>query len=409
MINIAILGLGVVGSGTAKIFLENKELIKERIGDEINVKYILDLRDFPDHPLGDRVVHDINVIVNDPEVKIVAELMGGAHPAYDFSMAMLKAKKSVVTSNKEVVATYGVELIKTAKENGVAYMFEASVGGGIPIIRPTANCLSANNIQSMTGILNGTTNYILAQMIDRGITFDTALKEAQEKGYAERNPDADILGLDTCRKICILCAMASGKLPRPADVYTEGITQITLDDIKDASEFGAAVKLIGRAAIDGEHAYVSVRPRFVPYSNQLSYVNDVFNAISVCGDFVGEAMFYGKGAGAEATASAVVGDIMDISRHIDAPKPLCSFTEADDNFVLDSKTERTSFYLRFESSIDADAAQKILSEVFEGATFIRRDNTPSLVTSMTTEADLLPILSSLEGRGLVLQSQIAVL
>ncbi len=406
MINVAILGLGVVGSGTANILRQNKEIIQKRIHDEINIKYILDLRDFPDHPLGDRVVHDINIILNDPEVQIVAELMGGLHPAFEFSVAALKAKKSVVTSNKEVVATCGVELIQLARENKVSYMFEASVGGGIPIIRPTANCLAANNIEEITGILNGTTNYILTQMIERGITFDTALREAQQKGYAERNPDADILGLDTCRKICILCAMATGKLPKPEEVYTEGITSITLSDIHDAAKYGAAVKLIGQVKISGSQVFVDVRPRFVRYASPLSHVNDVFNAIMVKGDFLGEAMFYGRGAGADATASAVVGDMLDVARHINAPKPLCTWEPAENGFVADVRTETNAFYIRFEPVSTHENAKSILRKSFPEAEFI---SDLSLVTKPTTEDMLMPILSSLEHEGLVLQSQIAIL
>lgn len=323
MTNIAILGFGVVGGGVADVITKNNDTIAHKTGERINIKYILDLRDFPDHPLGDRVVHDFDLILNDPEVTVVAEMMGGSHPAYDYSAAALRAGKSVVTSNKEVVATFGAELLALARENHVRYLFEASVGGGIPVIRPMSSCLAANALYEVDGILNGTTNYILTQMIREGKSFDDALAEAQAKGYAERNPAADIEGIDACRKICILSALAFGKSHAPADIHTEGITKITEADVKAAEIYGGVIKLIGRTGLSDPEdptskVYMLVAPHVIAHDNPLSGVDDVFNAILVRGNAVGDVMFYGRGAGNLPTASAVVADIIDIMAHKDA-------------------------------------------------------------------------------------------
>lgn len=312
MINIAILGFGVVGSGTAEVLTSNQRIIEERCGCKYNIKYILDLRDFPGNQFEDKIVHDFNIILNDPEVSIVAEMMGGSHPAYDFTIACLRAGKNVVTSNKEVVSNFGTELCKTAAENGVRYLFEASVGGGIPIIRPIINDLASNNINQICGILNGTTNYILTKMRDAGKSFDVALAEAQKLGYAEANPSADVDGIDAARKIVILAALASGKLINPKDIHTEGITDISLIDTKFAEKLGYAIKLIGYYAIKDGKIITYVAPHMVPLNNPLSGINDVFNGILVKADMVGEVMFYGPGAGKLPTASAVVADIIDI-------------------------------------------------------------------------------------------------
>ncbi len=318
MIHIAILGFGVVGSGTAEVLTQNKALIEKKVGDTINIKYILDLRDFPDHPLGQLVTHDFKEILADPEVSLVAEMMGGSHPAYDFTIACLRAGKSVVTSNKEVVASFGTELLAVAREHGVSYLFEASVGGGIPIIRPLREDLASNHVTSVSGILNGTTNYILTRMNTAGASFETALREAQEKGYAEANPAADVEGLDAARKIVILAAMAYGKRIDPNSILCEGITRITASDVAIAAELGYAVKLIGYTTrMDGK-ILCMVSPRLVPLSNPIAGVNDVFNGILVSADMVGEVMFYGPGAGKLPTASAVVGDLVDIMSHTPA-------------------------------------------------------------------------------------------
>ncbi len=323
MINIAILGFGVVGSGTAEVLTENKALIEARLGCEYNIKYILDLRDFPDSPFCDKIVHDFNVILNDPEVSVVAEMMGGSHPAYDFTKACLEAGKNVVTSNKEVVSTFGVELCKIARENGVRYLFEASVGGGIPVIRPIINDLSSNKINKISGILNGTTNFILTSMRDSDASFDSALKEAQRLGYAEANPSADVDGIDAARKIVILAALASGKLLDPKKVDTTGITKISLEETKLANNFGCSIKLIGYAETKGDKLLAFVSPRLVHTSNPLSSIDGVFNGILVDANMVGEVMFYGPGAGKLPTASAVVADIIDIIANRDfAVKPI---------------------------------------------------------------------------------------
>ena len=312
MLQIALLGFGVVGSGTAEVLTKNQKQIAAYCNDEVNIKYILDLREFPNHPLGDRVVHDINVILNDPEVVLVAEMMGGAHPAYDFTCAALKAGKHVVTSNKEVVATFGVELLNLARENNVCYLFEASVGGGIPIIRPMQTDLASNEILSVSGILNGTTNFILTKMKNEGAAFADVLKLAQEKGYAEANPAADVEGLDAARKIVILAALAFGKLLDPNQISTTGITGITQEHTSLADKLGGAVKLIGHTEkVDGRVLAI-VSPFFVPSSNPIGHVDDVYNGILVDTNMLGRALFYGAGAGKLPTASAVVADILDI-------------------------------------------------------------------------------------------------
>ena len=328
MIKIAILGFGVVGSGTAEVLTENKKIIEERLGCEYEIKYILDLRDFPDSPFADLVVHDFNIILNDPEVTIVAEMMGGSHPAYDFSKACLEAGKHVVTSNKEVVSNFGVELCSIAAAHNVRYLFEASVGGGIPVIRPMINDLASNKITKICGILNGTTNYILTKMRDEGASFADALANAQKLGYAEANPSADVDGIDAARKIVILAALASGKLISPKSIYTEGITAISLLDTKLADALGASIKLIGQAHIGENGLTALVSPCVVPKSNPLSRIDDVFNGILVDANMVGEVMFYGPGAGKLPTASAVVADIIDIIAHMDSDLKIISWAEA---------------------------------------------------------------------------------
>lgn len=335
MINIAILGFGVVGSGTADVLTENKKIIEERLGCEYNIKYILDLRDFPNSPFSSLITHDFNDILNDPEVSVVAEMMGGSHPAYDFTKACLEAGKNVVTSNKEVVSTFGVELCAIAKDHGVRYLFEASVGGGIPVIRPMINDLSSNKINKINGILNGTTNYILTSMRNDGTSFADALKEAQRLGYAEANPSADVDGIDAARKIVILAALASGKLADPKKIPTIGITAITLDDTKVAELFGCSIKLIGHATVENDKITAFVSPRMVPSSNPLSTIDDVFNGILVNANMVGDVMFYGPGAGKLPTASAVVADIIDIIANRNTEVKPISWESAKDNDIND--------------------------------------------------------------------------
>lgn len=350
MINIAILGFGVVGSGVAQVISENAQALSDRLfGEKLNVKHILDLRKFPEHPLGDRVTDDFDKILNDEEVLIVVETMGGSHPAYDFSKKALMAGKSVVTSNKEVVANFGAELLSIARENGVSYLFEASVGGGIPIIRPMWQCLSANRILSVDGILNGTTNYILTKMFAEGWSFEDALKKAQELGYAEKNPAADVEGIDTCRKISILASLAYGSAINPSKVHCEGITAITAQDVAAAEMYGYRIKLLGRCAdVDGK-IYCITAPFLVPVQASIANIDDVYNGISVMGNAVGDVMFYGRGAGALPTASAVMADVLDVIRdcrktigwEAENPEIYCDYESAVLRFLVsaDSKEE----------------------------------------------------------------------
>ena len=337
MISIALLGFGCVGSGTAEVLTENKKLIESRLGCEYKIKYILDLRDFPDSPFGDLVVHDFNKILEDDEVSVVAEMMGGSHPAYDFTKACLEAGKSVVTSNKEVVASFGVELCEIAATHGVRYMFEASVGGGIPIIRPMMTDLASNKINSINGILNGTTNYILTAMRDDGKSFSDALGEAQRLGYAEANPAADVEGKDAARKTVILGAIASGKLVSPEAISTEGITNISLCDVELAQTLGYSIKLIGHAEDRDGKLLAFVSPMAVSESNPLARIDGVFNGILVNANMVGDVMFYGPGAGKLPTASAVVADIVDVIAKRDVPVTPVGWVsaEAEDIAPLD--------------------------------------------------------------------------
>jgi homoserine dehydrogenase len=316
MINIAVLGYGTIGSGVVEVLNINGESIKKRAGDQIQVKYVLDLREFPGDPVMELLVHDVNIILDDPEVKIVVEVMGGVEPAYTFVKAALLKGKSVVTSNKELVAKHGAELLDVAKERDLNFLFEASVGGGIPIIRPLNQSLTADEIVEITGILNGTTNYILSRMSEDGLDFATALKNAQNMGYAEHNPEADIEGFDSCRKIAILSSLAFGMQVDFEDIYTEGIARITDVDIKYAKAIGARIKLFASSVRENdEKVYAMVAPVMIKANHPLYSVNDVFNGIFVRGNVIGDVMFYGSGAGKLPTASAVVADIVDAAKH----------------------------------------------------------------------------------------------
>ncbi len=348
MIYTAIMGHGVVGSGVAELLLGHNNIISQKIKDEIDVKYILDLRDFDNLPYSDKFIKDFEIIANDKDVQIVVEVMGGVNPAYDFVKRLLLEGKSVVTSNKELVAAKGAELISIAREKNVNFLFEASVGGGIPILRPIAQCLSANEIIEVKGILNGTTNYILNKMIVDNMDFDSALSLAQEMGFAEKNPASDIEGHDACRKICILAALAFGKHVYPDQVKTEGITNITLTDVEYADSFDCAIKLIGSAKKyeDGKIT-ASVRPMLVSRSHILSDVDGVFNAIMVTGDAVGDVMFYGKGAGKLPTASAVVADVIDCAKHLNARKYL-EWEDGSSDYVV-TPDEMTRLYVYIQS------------------------------------------------------------
>lgn len=317
MIKTAIMGYGTIGSGVAEVLEQNKDVIAKRAGQEVELKYVLDLREFPDSPVADKIVHDFKVIEQDEEVQIVVEAMGGLNPAYPFVKACLLAGKHVATSNKALVAAYGTELLAIAREKGVNFLFEASVGGGIPIIRPMYRCLMGERIEEITGILNGTTNFILTKMDKEGESFENALKEAQNLGYAERNPEADVEGHDTCRKIAILTAMATGREVDYEDIYTEGITRITDIDFKYAEKMGTSVKLFGTSRIKDGKVNAFVAPVMIQKNNPLYSVNDVFNGIMVKGNMLGVSMFYGSGAGKLPTASAVVADIIEAAQNLD--------------------------------------------------------------------------------------------
>jgi Homoserine dehydrogenase len=342
MINIALLGFGVIGSGTAAVIDRNRTLIEKRLGDSVRIKYILDLRDFPGSPYADRVVHDFDIILGDSEISVVAEMMGGIRPAADFTEAALRAEKSVVTSNKAVVAACGDRLLALAREKKVRYLFEASVGGGIPVIRPMVNDLAANRILSVRGILNGTTNYILTKMTDEGVGYAEALSEAQRLGYAEKDPTADVEGFDTARKILILSAVAWGKLAPLEAVRTRGISDITADDIRSAAAEGYRIKLVAEASIDAEgRLSMSVCPRKVGPSSLLFSVNGVFNAVEVTGNMTGRTVFYGQGAGSLPTASAVVSDIIDAAETPFAAPPRLCWSACD----ISETSERVPGYL----------------------------------------------------------------
>lgn len=353
MVYTAIMGHGVVGSGVAEILINHADRIRDKVKDTLEVKYILDLRDFPELSYRDKFIKDFNIILNDPQIKIVAEAMGGVKPAYDFVKALLEAGKSVVTSNKELVAAKGAELLRIAAEKNVNFLFEASVGGGIPILRPMAQCLAANEITAVTGILNGTTNYILNKMIVDNMPFEDALKLAQDKGFAEKNPAADIEGHDACRKVCILASLGFGRHVYPEQVKTEGITDITLDDVEYADRLNCVVKLIGQAKkTENGKICASVRPTLVSREHILSGVNGVFNAIVVTGDETGDVMFYGKGAGKLPTASAVVADVIDCAKHLTARKYLF-WEDGSPDYVVEAD-EKLRLYV-YAAGADYDA------------------------------------------------------
>lgn len=358
MLQIALLGFGVVGSGTAEVLAQNQKQVAAYCGDEVNVKYILDLRDFPEHPLGDRVVHDIQIILDDPEVVLVAEMMGGAHPAYDFTSAALAAGKHVVTSNKEVVATFGAELLNLARENHVSYLFEASVGGGIPIIRPMQTDLASNEILSVSGILNGTTNFILTKMKNEGAAFSDVLKLAQQKGYAEANPTADVEGLDAARKIVILAALAFGTLLDPNKISTTGITGITGEHTALADKLGGAIKLIGHTEkVDGR-VLALVSPFLVLPTNPICHVDDVYNGILVDTNMLGRALFYGAGAGKLPTASAIVADILDILSGRSTDRRLPHWTVAGESDIANAASLSCRRVYLFEGCPRCEAKAK---------------------------------------------------
>ena len=326
---VAILGFGVVGGGVADLLTKNCEEIKAYLGCEVEVKRILDLRDFPNSPFAHLVTHNFDDVLADKDVDTVMEMMGGSHPAYEYTVASLKAGKNVITSNKEVVASFGDEFVALAKENGVSYRFEAAVGGGIPVINPLLGCVRQNKIREVRGILNGTTNYILTKMFTYGDSFENALADAQARGYAEANPAADVLGTDACRKITILTALATDKLFDVKSVHTEGITGIRKADVGYAERCAHKIKLLGRCIVEDGREFIMVAPFLLPSDSPLSTVSGVYNAVEVVGDPLGNVMFYGQGAGAGATASAVVGDLLPIIAYGNANPIVPGFNRVD--------------------------------------------------------------------------------
>ena len=409
MVKVAVLGHGTVGSGVVELFTQNAKSIASRAGQEIEVKRILDIREFPELPYAEKFTKNFDDILNDPEITIVAEVMGGLSPAFEFTKSLLEHGKSVVTSNKELVATKGAELLQVAKAHNVNYFFEASVGGGIPIIRPMHQCLAANEITEVAGILNGTTNYILTKMIHEAVPFDQALSQAQKLGYAERNPAADVEGHDACRKICILASLAFGSHVYPDTVHTEGLTGLTLQDVEYASNWGGVIKLIGRAKKQPDGKVIAtVYPAFLAAHSQLAGIDDVFNGILIRGNATGDVVFYGRGAGKMPTASAVVADMIDISKANCTSKSL-SWSDSDGHNVADYKTDPLQFYIR--ASL-LDHAQTTVSDVMGGVTFLSRPEQPedeiAFVTGQMTEKELESKLEVL-GNLIKVQSMIRVL
>lgn len=360
MIQIAVLGYGTVGSGVVEVINTNHSSINKKAGEEINIKYVLDLRDFPGDPIQDKIVHDYEVVVNDPEINIIVEVMGGVEPAYTFVKCALLSGKSVCTSNKELVAKHGAELLDIARERNINFLFEASCGGGIPIIRPLNSSLTADEIDEITGILNGTTNFILTKMIEEGSEFEDVLKEAQEMGYAERNPEADVEGHDACRKIAILSSLAFGKQVDFEDIYTEGITKISATDIKYAKALGKTIKLLAFSKKVGESFYAMVAPVLLGPTDPLFSVNGVFNAIFVHGNVLGDAMFYGSGAGKLPTASAVVSDVVDAAKHLH--RSIMSFWSSHKLELTDISNSQRKFFVRVKGNQQDDLAR--IEEIF---------------------------------------------
>lgn len=403
MFNIAIMGHGTVGSGVVEVLTKNHAGIVAKAANEINIKYILDIRDFPDLPYSDKFIKDFDIILNDPDVQVVVEVMGGLNPAYDFVKKCLLAGKSVVTSNKELVAAKGGELLEIAKENNLNFLFEASVGGGIPIIRPMSQCLAANEIIEILGILNGTTNFILTKMIDEGMSFDDALALAKQLGYAEADPSADVGGKDACRKICILASLAFGRHVYPSQVATEGITKITSVDVAYAAAWGGVIKLIGRAVkLDDGKLDCCVAPMLVKNDNQLSSVTDVFNAIVVRGDATGDVMFYGKGAGKLPTASAVVADVIDCVKHVSARKYLF-WDEGYTDYVIDSDQGEAAMYIRCKTADSAEAAT-VIRDTFGNVEFLFCKEAPAHeITFITPKGKIGEINKKLKSLGALLE------
>lgn len=380
---IAVMGYGTIGSGVVEVLKINSAKIAKRSGEPVEVKYILDLREFPGDPMEDKIIHDYKTIVEDPEIGIVVETMGGVEPAYTFVRAMLEAGKQVTTSNKNLVAAKGAELIKIAREHGVNFQFEASVGGGIPIIRPLNKCLTADEIEEITGILNGTTNYMLTKMADEGADFDEVLKDAQEKGYAEKDPTADIEGHDPCRKIAILTSLVCGRQVDFEDIHCEGITKITATDMAYAKAMGRSIKLLASSRLEDGSYSCMVAPFMLPATHPLCGVNGVFNGIFVHGNVLGDAMFYGSGAGKLPTASAVVADVVDMVKHQNT-NIFIDWSEEKQE-LLDYKASRNAFFVRTTS--DKAAIEAVFGQVaYVEADIAGTEGETAFTTEVMTEA-----------------------
>ena len=377
MIQVGVFGYGTVGSGVVEVLTENADVIEKKVGEKVNVKAVLDLRDFPGDKHENLIVHDVAEIINDPEIKVICETMGGVGPAYAFTKAALSAGKSVCTSNKEMVALHGAELLTLAKENNCSYKFEASVGGGIPIIRPLQDAITADKIEGVYGIVNGTTNYMLTKMAGEGADFDDVLREAQKLGYAELHPEADIEGYDACRKIAILSSLVYGKTVNYENIPTEGITNISSRDFKYAKQLNTNIKLIAKYEDKESGAYALVAPHMVKPENPLYHVNDVFNAVMVHGNMLDDAMFFGRGAGKLATASAVCGDVVECCKNIGKNLP-CDWV--DEKVVFTGfETSRKQFFVRVGAELKEEAlkafgeAEEVKAGFFDEFAFVTKE------------------------------------
>lgn len=409
MEKLAVLGCGVVGSGVVELFEKNKALIEKRCGKELEMAYILDLRDFPDRPYGNKVVKDINTILNDDAVTVVAECMGGVEPAFTFVKSCLEKGKSVASSNKELVAKKGDILLQTAKENNCNFFFEASVGGAIPIIRPMHKCLAANDFSAVSGILNGTTNFILNKMICDNMDFDAALKLAQELGYAEKDPTADVEGFDACRKICILSSLAFGKHVYPESVYTKGIREVELKDTKLSEQLGYAIKLIAQVRkLENGKILPSVMPMAVADDNMLSKVNGVFNAVMVDADGIDRAMFYGRGAGKFPTASAVLGDMIDEVQLIGTSKAQTWENVNSTDFIEDFSSFTAKRYFR-TTSADLNLLTKVFAEVADNTISTEDDETVFIVNTEMNATQVETAVAALSQNGVQVLAQYPIL
>lgn len=395
MVNVAVLGYGTVGSGVVEVLGRNAKVLEKNAGEEINLKYVLDLKEFPGTPIEKKVVHDFNIILNDDEVSVIVEVMGGVNPAYSFVKSALLKGKSVCTSNKELVAKHGAELLGIAAQKNVNFFFEASVAGGIPIIRPLEQCITADEILEVSGILNGTTNFMLTKMEKEGASYDDVLKEAQKLGYAERNPEADVEGFDAGRKIAILSSIVCRKQVDFENVYTEGITGVTAEDFAYAAKLGVTIKLVAKSCVTADGMYVMVTPRMLRYGKPLASVHDVVNAVCVKGNMLGDVMFYGAGAGKLPTASAVVSDIVDAVRH--AGEYTDNGWSQEEQELISIDEVENCFYVRMEGKVSEKEEE--LKKLFGGVTLCENviDGEFAFVTGSVKEAEFAKAICSLKG------------